>query len=83
MSITNKNINMDVKDKSQVETMFDGIAPKYDFLNHFLSLNIDSLWRKAAVKMLTTLPQAQYLDIASGTGDLALAINKRKNLNLL
>ena len=69
---------MDVKDKSQVETMFDGIAPKYDFLNHFLSLNIDSLWRKATVKMLTTPPQAQYLDIASGTGDLALAINKKK-----
>ena len=70
---------MDVKDKSQVETMFDGIAPKYDFLNHFLTLNIDSSWRNSAVKMLTTLPQSKYLDVASGTGDLALAIYKKKD----
>lgn len=70
---------MDVKDKSQVENMFDGIAPKYDFLNHFLTLNIDSCWRKAAVKMLTVAPHSKFLDVASGTGDLALAIYKKKN----
>lgn len=73
------SIIMNVKDKSQVENMFDGIAPKYDFLNHFLTLNIDNLWRKSAVKMLASLPQSTYLDIASGTGDLALAINKKKD----
>lgn len=69
---------MDVKDKSQVENMFDGIAPKYDFLNHFLTLNIDSSWRKSAVKMLSVPANSKFLDVASGTGDLALAINKRK-----
>lgn len=69
---------MNVKDKSGVETMFDSIAGKYDFLNHFLTLNIDKTWRKKAVKQLQTKKQAIYLDIASGTGDLAIAIAKKK-----
>lgn len=70
---------MDVKDKSGVGEMFDNIAGKYDFLNHFLTLNIDKLWRKSAVNRLKTNDQATYLDIASGTGDLAITIAKKKN----
>lgn len=70
---------MNVKDKSDVGKMFDNIAKRYDFLNHFLTLNIDKTWRKKAVKQLQTKEQAIYLDIASGTGDLAIAIAKRKN----
>ncbi len=69
---------MDVKDKSGVGEMFNKIAYKYDFLNHFLTLNIDRVWRRSAVKQLHTSYNACYLDVASGTGDLAIAIAKTK-----
>lgn len=68
---------MDVSDKSHVQMMFDGIAHNYDFLNHFLTLNIDQKWRKKAINMLSRRAYADYLDVACGTGDLALAINKQ------
>ena len=58
--------------KEQVEQMFDHIAPKYDFLNHFLSLGIDKLWRRKAVRILRTHSPAEVLDVASGTGDFAI-----------
>lgn len=56
----------------QVATMFNNISKRYDFLNHFLSLGIDILWRKKAVKMLKPYQPKMMLDIASGTGDFAL-----------
>jgi demethylmenaquinone methyltransferase/2-methoxy-6-polyprenyl-1,4-benzoquinol methylase len=59
--------------KEQIQTMFNKIAPKYDFLNHFLSLGIDKLWRKRAIKLLKGLSSPRILDIATGTGDLAIA----------
>jgi len=62
--------------KRQVAQMFDNIAPKYDFLNHFLSFNIDKLWRKKAVNMLKKKKPLQILDIATGTGDFAIAVLK-------
>jgi len=62
--------------KQQVELMFDNIAPKYDFLNHFLSLGIDRLWRKKAVKMLSAYKTDAILDVATGTGDFAVAATK-------
>lgn len=58
--------------KDQVAEMFDNISPKYDFLNHFLSLGIDILWRKKAIKLLRPLKPKKILDIATGTGDFAL-----------
>ncbi len=58
--------------KQQIEQMFDHIAPKYDFLNHFLSLGIDRLWRKKAVRMLKAYRPQLILDVASGTGDFAI-----------
>lgn len=58
--------------KVQVEEMFDSISGKYDFLNHFLSLGIDKSWRKKAVKKLSSLKPAHILDMATGTGDLAI-----------
>ena len=64
-------------EKAKVAAMFDGIAPKYDFLNHFLSFGIDKLWRKKLVKLLKKQSPHSVLDIATGTGDLAIAINKR------
>lgn len=56
--------------------MFNNIARKYDFLNHFLSMGIDKLWRKKAVALLQPLQPKQLLDIATGTGDFALACLK-------
>lgn len=59
--------------KEQVAQMFDNISPKYDFLNHTLSLGIDNLWRKKAIKMLKEDQPKLILDIATGTGDFAIA----------
>jgi len=58
--------------KEQVATMFNNIAGKYDFLNHFFSLGIDILWRKKAVKLLKPLNAKTFLDVATGTGDFAI-----------
>lgn len=61
----------------QVKEMFSGIAGKYDFLNHFLSANIDKRWRKkvsAALADVLARPDAKILDVACGTGDLALEL---------
>ncbi|MFT2011146.1 bifunctional demethylmenaquinone methyltransferase/2-methoxy-6-polyprenyl-1,4-benzoquinol methylase UbiE [Pontibacter sp. 13R65] len=58
--------------KSQVAQMFNNIAGKYDFLNHFLSAGIDIIWRKKAVKLLAPSKPKLILDIATGTGDFAL-----------
>ena len=52
--------------------MFNNISGNYDFLNHFLSLGIDILWRKKAIKMLKQDNPKQILDIATGTGDFAI-----------
>lgn len=62
--------------KGQVEDMFDSIAPQYDFLNHLLSLNIDKIWRNRAVKLLRPKQPKQVLDVATGTGDFAIALRK-------
>ncbi len=59
--------------KIQIAGMFDRIAGQYDFLNHFLSAGIDKKWRKKAVSSLRTLQPRQILDVATGTGDMALA----------
>ncbi len=62
--------------KKQIEYMFDNIAPKYDFLNHFLSFGIDKIWRKRAISLLKDLKEPVLLDIATGTGDLAITATK-------
>ena len=62
--------------KSQVEDMFDNIAPKYDLLNHVLSMKIDVLWRNTLVKWLNQDHPHTVLDVATGTGDLAIAVHK-------
>lgn len=64
--------------KEQVAEMFNNISHRYDFLNHFLSLGIDILWRKKAIRLLKPDQPKQILDIATGTGDFAveaLALN--------
>ncbi|MBE9602152.1 bifunctional demethylmenaquinone methyltransferase/2-methoxy-6-polyprenyl-1,4-benzoquinol methylase UbiE [Pedobacter sp. MC2016-24] len=57
--------------KEQVASMFDNISKKYDFLNHFLSLGIDILWRKRAIRELKSIKPRVMLDVATGTGDFA------------
>ena len=68
--------------KEQVSEMFDNIASSYDFLNHFLSLGIDILWRKKAIRLLkkelTDVSNTHILDVATGTGDLAVEATKIK-----
>ena len=62
--------------KAQVTEMFDNIAPKYDLLNHSLSMGIDILWRRKAVKMLGEYNPKTIVDIATGTGDFAVEASK-------
>lgn len=62
--------------KKQVAEMFDNIAHRYDFLNHFLSLNIDKIWRRKSIKFLSKEKAKNILDVASGTGDFAIQIQK-------
>lgn len=66
------NISNNQGKKEYVRTMFNDIASKYDFLNHFLSLNIDYLWRKNVINVLKPLKPKLILDVATGTADLAL-----------
>ena len=58
--------------KEQIARMFNNIAHHYDFLNHFLSLGIDKIWRKKAIHELALAKPKKIIDIATGTGDLAM-----------
>jgi demethylmenaquinone methyltransferase / 2-methoxy-6-polyprenyl-1,4-benzoquinol methylase len=65
----------------QVREMFSRIAPRYDFLNHFLSLSFDRLWRRRAAKRFLRVmrrPDVQILDVCCGTGDLAFALESAR-----
>ena len=57
--------------------MFTTISKQYDFLNHFLSLNIDKSWRKKAVKMMDLTKETDVLDLATGTADVAIEVMKQ------
>jgi demethylmenaquinone methyltransferase / 2-methoxy-6-polyprenyl-1,4-benzoquinol methylase len=65
---------------SQVQQIFSEIAPRYDLLNHVLSLNVDRAWRRAAVRRLRweRAPAGTYLDACAGTFDLSLALAARR-----
>lgn len=73
---------MEVKDnrvppeKTKIRAMFNNIAGKYDFLNHFLSLGIDLYWRRRVIKILKAFQPEKIIDVATGTGDLAIQIAK-------
>lgn len=64
--------------KDQVSRMFDNIAWRYDFLNHFLSFGIDRRWRKRAIHILSQASPETILDVACGTGDLSIEALKLK-----
>jgi demethylmenaquinone methyltransferase / 2-methoxy-6-polyprenyl-1,4-benzoquinol methylase len=67
-------------DSRRVREMFARIAPRYDFLNHFLSVSIDRRWRTLAVRKVEELTRPARprvcLDVCSGTGDLSLALHR-------
>ena len=71
-----KPYNTDQSKKTEVEDMFDNIAPKYDLLNHVLSMKIDVLWRNTLVKWMNKDAPKIVLDVATGPGDLAIAVQK-------
>jgi demethylmenaquinone methyltransferase / 2-methoxy-6-polyprenyl-1,4-benzoquinol methylase len=71
-----KPYSKDGSKREQVEKMFDSISHKYDFLNHFLSMGIDHSWRRKAIARLRPLNPKRILDVATGTGDLAIAALK-------
>lgn len=66
----------DSSKKEQVEEMFDSIAPRYDLLNHMLTMGIDIQWRKKAINKLKPYTPKVILDMATGTGDFAVAALK-------
>ncbi len=69
----------ELKHARAVREMFSGIAAKYDFLNHFLSINIDKRWRRLVSERLKDVLEnknALVLDVACGTGDLSLELQK-------
>ncbi len=74
-SLTDSDALAGSVDKSglRVRQMFAGIAPRYDRMNHLLSMNVDRWWRRQAVRTLAPRPGDRILDVCTGTGDLALA----------
>jgi demethylmenaquinone methyltransferase/2-methoxy-6-polyprenyl-1,4-benzoquinol methylase len=64
-----------MKKKEQIQHMFNDISGRYDFLNHFLSLGADFNWRRKFVSRLSGYKPRRVLDVATGTGDLALLIS--------
>lgn len=64
--------NQDEEKVSQVQRMFNRIAPTYDRLNHIVSLGLDPSWRRKAIAMLAPFQPHKVLDVATGTGDLAI-----------
>jgi demethylmenaquinone methyltransferase / 2-methoxy-6-polyprenyl-1,4-benzoquinol methylase len=66
----------DLSKKDQVAGMFNSIAHRYDFLNRFLSVGIDIIWRKNALKELKKINPSTILDVATGTADVAIMATK-------
>ena len=72
-----KPYNTDQTKKEEVREMFDNIAPKYDLLNHTLSMSIDRVWRRRVVGEVRRAKPGRILDVATGTGALAIAMARR------
>ncbi len=65
--------------QENIRAMFNAIAPRYDALNHILSLGIDRIWRKRLIRRLLKNKPVRVLDVATGTADLAIALAKRES----
>lgn len=75
--MTVKPYNSEQTKKEQVREMFDNIAPRYDLLNHTLSMSIDRIWRRRVVRIVRRAHPRRILDVATGTGDLAIEMARR------
>lgn len=75
---SNQTTKPTIAQKEQVRDMFNSIAPRYDLLNHVLSAGIDVIWRKKVIRIIKKHPHNHILDVATGTGDLAIAASKLK-----
>lgn len=69
--------------KNQVRRIFDSIAGDYDFLNHLLSFGVDNYWRRKALKLTGVNSGSILLDVACGTGDVAIAAKKLGVTNII
>jgi len=84
--MSNERTADELKHAKDVREMFSQISPKYDFLNHFLSGNTDKRWRKLVTKKLEDILEnenALVLDVACGTGDLALELQKNSRAKII
>jgi demethylmenaquinone methyltransferase/2-methoxy-6-polyprenyl-1,4-benzoquinol methylase len=81
MSKIVKPYKTDKGKKDQVKQMFNKIAKRYDLLNHTLSLGMDFVWRRKAIKKITNNPK-EILDIATGTADFAISAAKYTDANI-
>src|SRR5919201_2649488 len=66
------------KSPDRIAAMFDGIAARYDFLNHLLSAGIDRRWRRRAIGSLHLTGTERVLDLCTGTADLAIAARRAR-----
>lgn len=76
------NKKSDQSKKGQVEEMFNNISNRYDLLNHLLSANIDKIWRRNTINKIIPYNPKKILDIATGTGDFAIAASKIKGIKV-
>lgn len=84
--MSNERTADELKHAKDVREMFSRISPKYDFLNHFLSGNTDKRWRKLVTKKLESVlddKNALVLDVACGTGDLAVELQKNAKAKVI
>ena len=84
--MSNERTADELKHAKDVREMFSRISPKYDFLNHFLSGNTDKRWRKLVMKKLESVlddENALVLDVACGTGDLAVELQKNAKAKII
>ena len=73
--------NREEQKGTQVKRMFDSIAGTYDLLNHTLSFGIDKIWRRKGIAFLRPFSPQSILDIATGTGDLAISMHRKLKAN--
>ena len=71
-----EKIELRAEETNPVQAMFNAVAPRYDMLNRLLSIGIDKHWRKVAVREFELVENKKYLDMATGTADVALEIAK-------